>query len=106
MMRSGSSSCAMARPSPRMRCDRLGRHDHGGNAHPRARADGDGEHACVGRVLARAGRAWVHGPGGLLVVLDGAKGLRAAVRDVFGAATCSVTTCRCSAVSGTNARTS
>ena len=37
----------------------------------------------MGRVLARAGRAWVHGPGGLLVVLDGAKGLRAAVRDVF-----------------------
>ena len=49
-----------------------------------ARADGDGKHARVGRVLARAGRAWVHGPGGVLVVLDGAKGLRAAVRDVCG----------------------
>ena len=45
-------------------------------------------------------------PAGMLVVLDGAKDLRAAVRDVFGAATCSVTTCRCSAISGTRARMS
>ncbi len=38
-------------------------------------------------------------PHGLLVVLDGAKGLRAAVRDVL------VMTCRCSGANGTSART-